>query len=103
MSKDDDDIEAITLIQGLVHCAAVIIDRLVENGLLDRDEVDAALQAVEDRMLIEAIVPPKGFDARGAITSLTAPARILRAVNALGREGKILSNAEIEPYLRGEA
>jgi hypothetical protein len=86
---------------GFVHCTAVLIDRLVENGMMERDEIDAALQSVEDRMFAEEI---PGLDEVSTLFRLlSAPARILRAVNAAGRAGKVLSNSDIEKFLRGGA
>jgi hypothetical protein len=76
------------LIAGLFHCAGVLLDRLVENGLMERIEIDAALEAVED-----ATSADDGDDE--TLRWLTLPARALRIINEQGERRRILSTREL--------
>lgn len=76
------------LITGLFHCAGVLLDRLVENGLMERIEIDAALEAVED-----ATIAGDGDDE--TLRWLSLPARALRIINEQGERRRILSTREL--------
>ena|SRR5690606_14926267 len=88
------------LVTGIFQTVGTILDRLVENGVLDRLEVDAALQAVEDRAFNE-------HDAElnlcnPARQALARPARTLRIINARSTRGMVLSSKELRALLQFE-
>jgi len=84
------------LLTGLFHCAGVVLDRMVENGLMDRLELDAALQAVEDSSFADQymeVYPEKERE------WLARPARILRLINHLGGDGRVMKTEELREIL----
>lgn len=89
------------LITGLFHCAGVLLDRLVENGLMERVEIDAALEAVEDATSADN----GNIDLDDeTLRWLTLPARALRIINEQGERRRMLSTRELCEILnlRGE-
>lgn len=88
------------LIMGLFHCAGVLLDRLVENGLLERVEIDAALQSVEDSSFAEQYM--NLYPDEESRRWLARPARILRVINDLGDRGQVLTTSELREILNFE-
>lgn len=88
------------LIAGLFQTTGAIIDRLVENGAIDRLEIDAALQAVEDRAFSE--MDAELNRANPARQALARSARTLRVINARATNGAVLSSRELRSLLRFE-
>lgn len=88
------------LMIGLFQSAGAILDRLVENGSIGRLEVDAALQAVEDRAFTEMDIDlNRSNPSRQA---LARAARTLRVINAQGTSGTTLSAREVKGLLQFE-
>lgn len=88
------------LLAGLFQTTGVIIDRLVENGVVERLEIDAALQAVEDRAFSE--MDAELNRANPARQALARSARTLRIINARATSGTVLSAKELRALLRFE-
>lgn len=88
------------LLAGLFQTTGVIIDRLVENGVVERLEIDAALQAVEDRAFSE--MDAELNRANPARQALARSARTLRIINARATSGAVLSVKELRALLRFE-
>lgn len=88
------------LLAGLFQTTGVIIDRLVENGAIDRLEIDAALQAVEDRAFSE--MDAELNRANPSRQALARSARTLRIINARATGGAVLSLKELRSLLRFE-
>jgi hypothetical protein len=85
------------IITGLFHCAAAIIDRFVENGVIERLEIDAALQSVEDNLFTDQYMALYQDDE--ARRWLAMPARLLRLINELGSSNRVMSTSEIRDIL----
>lgn len=81
------------LIAGLFHCTGALLDRLVENGLLERLEIDATLEAVEDRSMVDFHAMP-GIDEEARLW-LATPARILRLINEYGEASRTITTREL--------
>ncbi len=88
------------LIAGLFHSTGAIIDRLIENGAVERVEIDAALQAVEDRAFAET--DPALNRRNPARQALARSARVLRVINAKGSHGHVLTTRELRAMLQFE-
>ena len=98
MSRGTKQIEM--LIIGLFQTAGAIVDRLVENGAIERLEIDAALQAVEDRAFTDNNIDlNRSNPSRQA---LARAARTLRVINAQSTSGTALSAREIKSLLQFE-
>jgi len=98
VSRETKQIEMLMI--GLFQSAGAILDRLVENGSIGRLEVDAALQAVEDRAFTEMDIDlNRSNPSRQA---LARAARTLRVINAQGTSGTTLSAREVKGLLQFE-
>lgn len=85
------------LVTGLFHCAGVLLDRLVENGLIERVEIDAALQSVEDSSFADQYM--EIYPDEESRRWLAMPARILRVINELGGNGRVMKTDELREIL----
>jgi hypothetical protein len=88
------------LVTGLFQTTGVIIDRLVENGAMERTEIDAALQAVEDRAFSE--MDAELNRSNPARQALARSARVLRVINARATNGSVLTSRELRALLKFE-
>lgn len=81
------------LIVGLFHCTSALLDRLVENGALERIEIDAALEAVEDNALTGryTVLCPDDEARR----RLALPAHVLRIINEYGEHSRVITTDEL--------